>query len=171
MAWLAFTKKAQTRNIALQEIEHLFKTLEITSGVPKSFWGDPYAVGFIFGYTMGAGLFVAGKNLKLADIHQASIDVLYRLVPNEAVAVAKRFADWHATNDLAFLEGQEGGTILALFLLGTNSVDKEPVVIEARRRAREISTTLKSLPTQPDERGNVGITLRQMLFYDRIPKA
>ena len=170
MAWLAFTKKAQTKNIALQELKHLFKTLEATSGVPKSFWRDPYAVGFVFGYTMGAGLFVAGKGVKLEDVHKASIDVLYELVPSEALEVAKRFARWHEANDPHFDEGQNNGTILALFLLGANAVDNQQVVIEARRRSYEMSAALDSLHARTDERGKVGIALRQILFYDRIQK-
>jgi hypothetical protein len=170
MAWLAFTKKAQTRNIALLELKHLFRTLEVTSGIPKSFWQDPYAVGFVFGYTMGAGLFVAKKRLKPPDVLKASVDVLYQLVPDHALEVAKRFNRWHETNAPHFHEGQTNGTILALFLLGTNAADKESVVIEARQRSHEISAVLDALHTTTDERGKVGIALRRMLFYDRIQK-
>jgi hypothetical protein len=170
MAWLAFTKKAQTRNIALLELKHLFKTLEITSGVPESFWRDPYAVGFVNGYIMGVWLFVAGNRLDSVAVTKAAVDVLFELVPDQALEVAKRFARFHEISDPNFNEGNTNGSILALFLLGTNAVDKEPVVIEARRSAHNMSAVFDSLPTKTDERGNVGIALRQMLFYDRIQK-
>jgi hypothetical protein len=170
MAWLAFTKKAQTRNIALQELKYLFKMLDMTSGVPKVFWSDPYAVGFVFGYIMGVGLFVAGKRIKATDLSNAATEVLYHLVPEQALDVAKRQARWHETNEPQFNDGKTNGRILALFLLGTNAADKEPVVIEASRRAREMSSALDSLPTKTDELGKVATVLRQMLFYDRIKK-
>jgi hypothetical protein len=170
MAWLAFTKKAQTKNIALRELKHLFKMLEATSGVPESFWHDPYAVGFVYGYTMGAGIFVGGKGIKPADVAKATVDVLFDLAPDQVLEAAKRWKRWHDTKDPHIDEGQKNGATLALFLLGTNAADKEPVVIEARRRARHNATVLTSLAAPIEERGEVGIVLRQMLFYDRIQK-
>jgi hypothetical protein len=137
--------------------------LESTSGIPTSFWRDPYAVGFVTGYVMGAALFVAGKRIDAATVTQASTDVLFELAPNEAFEVAKRHARWHETGDRNFTEGQTNGAILAMFLL-SNAADKEPVVIEARRRSQQLSGVFASLPTQTDERGRVGSVLRQMFL-------
>jgi hypothetical protein len=168
MAWLAFTKKAQTKNIALLELKHLFKMLESFGGVPPAFWCTPYAVGFVSGYTMGAGVFVAKKRVNPADVNKAFVDILFELAGGEARDAAKRLAAWHAANDPQFDEGHTNGTILALFLLGTNAVDNEPSVLEARRRANTTAAALSNLPSRPNERGRTAIVLRQMLFYDRV---
>lgn len=63
MAWFAFSKKSQIRNISLLEFKHLLNTLQNATGVPQHFFDDPYVVGFFAGYTMGVGFYVGGKGV------------------------------------------------------------------------------------------------------------
>ena len=169
MAWLAFTKSAQARNIALLEIKQLLKTLEMTSGVPESFWREPYPVGFVSGYVLGTWLYMVGKNIEAAAVSKTFYDVLGELAPDKVLDVAQRFASWKEKKNSDLSEGETNGATLALFLLGQkNAVDNKPVVIEARRKSKEMPAFFDNLQIEADEEGKVGIVLRMNVFYDRM---
>jgi hypothetical protein len=168
LAWLAFTKKSQIRNIALLEFKHLFNQLQNTSGVPATFWNDPYAVGFISGYTMGVGLYVAGKAVKPADVNSALVDVLFQLVPSRAHEVAAQFAAWDISGDPAFGEGHDNGSLLAVYAYKAARLDNHSTFLEAQRKADAMAPLWESLHQNPDEHSRIMIALREIVFYDRI---
>src|SRR5262249_12221917 len=91
------------------------------------------------------------------------------LVPGQALDIVKRQFQWEQTNEPHFAEGSANGVLLALFLLKNPSADKQPLVIEARRRASEMPTA--DPPFSPaEERRRLEFILRKMVFYDRVQK-
>lgn len=168
LAWFAFTKKAQIRNVALLEFKHLTKVLQDTSGVPPGFFNDPYVVGFLSGYTMGVGFHVGGKGVKASDVTSALTEVLFQLVPNDARSVAQRYREWEAAHEPAFDAGQESGTLLALYAYKAARLDNDPIVLEARVKAERMAPIWDKLHQNPDDHSRMMSALRQMLFWDKI---
>jgi hypothetical protein len=168
MAWLAFTKKSQTRNIALLEFKHLLAQLQKISDISNTLWSDPYAVGFFMGYTMGVGIHVAGKAARPADVSKAFYEVLMELVPDKAVSVAKQFSHWDQTGNPAFNEGQSNGTIFALFSYNAARLDNEPLILQAQLKADAMAPLWDALNQNPSEHSRVMSALREIVFYDRV---
>ena len=147
----------------------MFRTLEMTSGVPAIFWHDPYAVGFVCGYIMAVGICVNhGAAPKSWDITLATNDILAELVPNDLMATAERMAQWRQTNDPEYNLGNTNGAKLAFFVLRKIAANT-PEVIEAKRRAGEQSAIFDSLQIMDTEK-RVSSVLHGMLFFDRIRK-
>lgn len=168
MAWLAFTKKSQIRKVALLEFKHLLNILEKTSGIPPDFYDDPYVVGFFFGYTMGVGAYVGGKAVKPTDVNSAWVDMIFELVPDRGLIVAKKFAEWSASREPSFNEGENNGTLFALYSYKAARLDDNPIIFEAQLKAQAMAPMLEKLDQNPDAHSRVMCALRNMLFWDRI---
>ena len=168
LAWLAFSKKSQIRNIALLEFKHLLDTLQNTSGVPKGFWSDPYIGGFIMGYTMGVGVHVSGKAIKPTDASGAFVDAIFELVPYQSQQVSQQYRQWEASHEPAFDEGADNGILFALYSYKAARVDDNPIIFEAQLKAEAMAPIWEKLNRNPDEHSRIMSALRQILFWDRI---
>jgi hypothetical protein len=167
LAWFAFTKKAQIRNVALLEFKHILDTLEKTSGVPKGFWSDPYIGGFFMGYTMGVGVYISGRAIKPTDASGAFVDAISELVPYQAYRVSQQYRDWEASHEPSFDEGVNNGTVFALYSYKTAYLDDNPIIFEAQLQAGSVPGLDED---DPAERLRVMQVLRNMLVWDRIKR-
>jgi hypothetical protein len=165
---LAFSKMPQIRNVALLEFKHLLDTLQKTSGVPKGFWSDPYIGGFFMGYTMGVGVHISGGAIKRTDASAALVDAIFELVPHRASRVSQQYREWEASREPSFDEGENNGTLFALYCYKAARLDDNPIILEAQLKADSLAPMWEKLNRNPDEHSRVTSALRRMLFWDKI---
>lgn len=101
-------------------------------------------------------------------MNSALVDVLFELVPDRHLVVAKQFAEWSATREPSFDEGESNGTLLALYAYKAARLDDNPIVLEAQRKAKAMAPIWEKLHKNPDEHSRLMSALRQMLFWDKI---
>jgi hypothetical protein len=163
MIVLPFTKKAQARDLALEQLRPLLALQRL----PADFWNQPYALSFILGYVEGVTkLLVGDQKATLNYVSDVQTGVLSALAPQEMEAWPQRVARWRGTPPT--IEGIRNGKFIALFLNGDRDADATELAVEAFRQARERAPVFDQLKSQTNERGRAGIILCEILFFDKI---
>jgi hypothetical protein len=160
MIVLPFTKKAQARDIALDQLRPLL-TLQ---RLPTDFWNQAYAVSFLLGYVEAVTkLLVGDQKATLNYVSDVQTGVLSMLAPQEMESWPQRAARWRGTPET--IEGIRNGKFVALFLHGDKQADETELATEAFRQARERAPVFDQLKAQTNERGRAAIILCEILFF------
>jgi hypothetical protein len=75
-----------------------------------------------------------------------------------------------ASNEPAFDEGADNGTLFALYSYKAARLDDNPIISEAELKAKAMAPIWEKLNRDPDEHSRVMSALRQMLFWDKIER-
>lgn len=163
MILLPFTKKAQARDIALEQLRPLLALQRL----PADFWNQAYAVSFILGYVEAVTKILVGDQKATIDyVSGVQTGVMSALAPQEMEAFPQRAARWRGTPQT--VEGIRNGKFIAMFLHGDRNADATELAIEAFRQARERAPVFDQLKSQTNERGRPAIILCETLFFDKI---
>jgi hypothetical protein len=163
MIILPFTKKAQARDLALEQLRPLLALQRL----PSDFWNQPYAVSFILGYTEAVTRLLVGDQKATLDyVGDVQTGVLSALAPQEMESWPQRAARWRGTPET--VEGITNGKFIAMFLHGDRNADATELAVEAFRQARERAPVFDQLKAQTNERGRAAIILCEILFFDKI---
>jgi hypothetical protein len=163
MVCLPFTKKAQARDLALEQLRPLLALQRL----PTDFWNQAYAVSFIFGYVEAVTKLLVGDQKATLDyVSDVQTGVLSALAPQEMESMIRRMVSWRGTPQT--VEGIRNGKFIALFLHGDRNADATELAVEAFRQARERAPVFDQLKSQTNERGRAAIILCEILFFDKI---
>src|SRR5258706_11604091 len=118
MIILPFTKKAQARDLALEQLRPLLALQRL----PTDFWNQPYAVSFIFGYAEAVTKLLVGDQKATLDyVGDVATGVLSALVPHDMEAMIQRLVSWRGSPQT--VEGIRNGKFVAMFLHGDRSAN------------------------------------------------
>jgi hypothetical protein len=163
MICLPFTKKAQARDMALEQLRPLLALQRL----PTNFWNQAYAVSFIFGYVEAVTRLLVGDQKATLDyVSDVQTGVLSALVSHDMESMVQRLVSWRGTPET--VEGIRNGKFIAMFLHGDRNADATELAVEAFRQAHERAPVFDQLKAQTNERGRAAIILCEILFFDKI---
>jgi CarD family transcriptional regulator len=163
MLILPFTKKAQARDIALEQLRPLLALQR----VPADFWNRAYAVSFLLGWVEGVTKLLVGEQKATIDyVSNVQTGVLSALAPQEMESWPQRAARWRGSQET--VEGVRNGKFIAMFLHGDSRADATELAVEAFRQARERAPVFDQMKSHTNERGRAAIILCEILFFDKI---
>jgi hypothetical protein len=163
MIILPFTKKAQARDLALEQLRPLLALQRL----PSDFWNQPYAVSFIYGYVEAVTKLLVGDQKATLDyVSNVATGVLFALVPHDMESMVRRLVSWRGSPET--VEGIRNGKFVAMFLHGDRQADATELAVEAFRQARERAPVFDQLKARTNERGRAAIILCEILFFEKI---
>lgn len=139
-------------DIARTAVATLTALLHETGTVPPGIWRDPYALGFVYCLIGGLALHAGAEEEELADLMRDSFLALAAETNEgeDGLDLLNRAIELIVAEDDDFLDGLHAGDKVTALALGYEDYDDDDDVIEARRRAADV-THLMSDWQQPGE--------------------
>lgn len=163
-----FFKKSRATKTAIQAVLPLVRTVEMTGGLPKNFWRDPYVLGFL---STCIGIFAklaTGWKIAGSDLGYVIIGVFDAVAQGEGREIARRITEFQSTNDPDFARGVAGADKVISVTYGLPHDETDPDIIKARKLAQIGEDISPSITNISNEMAGVGGALQMLLFYDVV---
>jgi len=157
--------KARAKKAALEKIQIALRGLALTGGIPKDFWENPYALGWMGGTIIGIARYLKGAEPTPDEIRQISVDTFMALGAPRPVYL--RLSHLHTTQNEAFFSGIKNGQKSISFSTRTFIDENDKDIICARAFAKE-AMQAKHKFFGTDEHDIAATYLGNLVFYDVV---
>lgn len=167
-------KRRRATKMALEAVQPILRTLEMSGGIPSGFWDDPYVLGYLGGTAAIFAKMTTQGKIAGESLGQVMITVYETLSGLDGVEISKKVLLLQSSNDKDFLKGLGNADKTICVAYGIEGYEDDPDVVEAKELVKKMGPDFAFLG-ETTEAAQISGCLTQMLFYqvvrDRLGEA
>ncbi len=163
-----FVTKSGTRKRVTEGIRPMIRMVEMTGGIPPSFWNDPIILGFLSGVISGLAQSVSNGKYKGRDTGEITLGVFDDLLgPTDGIAISKRIVA--LLSDESYRNACMAGYLSVMVAQhGPEKVMDQAIVVEAIAHSKELRAITQSITGPISENASVSSAIQDLVYIRRV---